>query len=215
MLMIMIMMSPSEGHVSSNCGILVAMITVGIDEVGRGCWAGPLVAGAVILREPIDGLRDSKKLSKKRRDALAIEIYEKAYVGLGWVTADEVDKLGLTKAVQLAMLRAMKLLHEQVEAYDEVIIDGNHNFFANVQGFKTENISTLIRADDLVPAVSAASIAAKVARDNYMAEISADYPDYKFDVNVGYGTAAHQAALKLHGVTILHRKSYKPIQALL
>lgn len=191
------------------------MITVGIDEVGRGCWAGPLVAGAVILREPIEGLRDSKKLSKKRRESLTIEIYEKAYIGLGWVRADEVDDLGLTKAVQLAMLRAMKVLHEQVTVYDEIIIDGNHNFFANVQGFKTENITTLIRADDLVPAVSAASIAAKVARDDYMAEISSQYPDYKFDVNVGYGTATHQAALKLHGVTNLHRKSYKPIQALL
>jgi len=191
------------------------MITVGIDEVGRGCWAGPLVAGAVILREPIEGLRDSKKLSKKRREALAVDIYEKAYVGLGWVHPDEVDGIGLTKAVQLAMLRAMKQLHEQVATYDEIIIDGNHNFFANVQGFKTDNIITLIRADDLVPAVSAASIAAKVARDNYMAEISSEYPDFKFDVNVGYGTAAHQAALKLHGVTVLHRKSYKPVQAML
>lgn len=191
------------------------MITVGIDEVGRGCWAGPLVAGAVILRGSIDGLRDSKKLSKKRREILAAEIHDRAYVGIGWVRPDEVDDIGLTKAVQLAMLRAMRALHEQVDAYDEIIIDGNHNFFANVQGLKTDAVSTMIKADDLVPAVSAASIAAKVARDNYMAEMSVQYPDYRFDVNVGYGTAAHQAALKLHGVTNIHRKSYKPIQALL
>lgn len=191
------------------------MITVGIDEVGRGCWAGPLVAGAVILREPIEGLRDSKKLSKKRREALSLEIYQKAFVGLGWVQPVEVDELGLTKAVQLAMLRAIKLLHEQVAEYDEIIIDGNHNFFANVQGLKTDNVGALIRADDQVPAVSAASIAAKVARDIYMTKIAAQYPDYRFDVNVGYGTAAHRAALKMFGVTSIHRKSYKPIQALL
>ena len=191
------------------------MITVGIDEVGRGCWAGPLVAGAVILREPIEGLRDSKKLSKKRRETLLLEIHQKAFVGLGWVQPKEVDELGLTKAVQLAMLRAMKTLHEQVATYDEIIIDGNHNFFANVQGLKTDNVAALIRADDQVPAVSAASIAAKVARDTYMAEIAAEYPDYRFDVNVGYGTAAHQAALKMFGVTSIHRKSYKPVQALL
>ena len=190
------------------------MITVGIDEVGRGCWAGPLVAGAVILREPIEGLRDSKKLTKKRRQTLSIEIHQKAFVGLGWVQPKEVDELGLTKAVQLAMLRAVKKLHEQTTTYDEIIIDGNHNFFANVQGLKTDKITALIRADDEIPAVSAASIAAKVARDTYMAEIAAKYPDYKFDLNVGYGTVAHSSALQKLGVTPQHRKSFKPIRNL-
>ncbi len=193
----------------------MAMITVGIDEVGRGCWAGPLVAGAVVLRQPIEGLRDSKKLSKKRREVLAAQIHEKAFVGLGWVRPAEIDEIGLTKAVQLAMLRAVKDLHSKTDTYDEIVIDGNFNFFANVQGLHTANVQTMIRADDAVPAVSAASIAAKVARDNYMADLALEYPDYKFDVNVGYGTAAHIAALKQHGVTDMHRKSFKPIALLI
>lgn len=191
------------------------MITVGIDEVGRGCWAGPLVAGAVILREPIEGLRDSKKLSKKRREVLAHEIHEKAFVGLGWVRPAEIDTIGLTKAVQLAMLRAVKDLHSKTDCYDEIIIDGNFNFFTNVQGLRTANVQTMIRADDAVPAVSAASIAAKVARDGYMAELAVDYPNYKFEVNVGYGTATHIAALKQHGITDIHRKSFRPIALLI
>src|SRR5690349_20904384 len=102
------------------------MIVVGIDEVGRGCWAGPLVAGAVVLRTPVEGLKDSKKLSKLRREKLAQKIYENADVGLGWVSASEVDGLGLTESVRLAMSRAL----EQISAdFDEIIIDGNLNFF--------------------------------------------------------------------------------------
>ena len=188
-------------------------MTVGIDEVGRGCWAGPLVAGAVVLGEPIEGLRDSKKLSKKRREALAEQIHQTARgVGIGWVTAAEVDTLGLTKAVQLAMLRAMKQIGCE---YDEIIIDGNLNFFQNVTGLKTKNVQTLIRADDLIPAVSAASIVAKVARDNRMAELAAEYPGYGFESHVGYGTAMHLAALRKLGVCEIHRKSYKPVTRLL
>lgn len=188
-------------------------LTVGIDEVGRGCWAGPLVAGAVVLGEPIEGLRDSKKLSKKRREVLAGQIHATASgVGIGWVTPAEVDTLGLTKAVQLAMLRAMKQIGCE---YDEIIIDGSINFFRNVTGLKTDNIQTLIRADDLIPAVSAASIVAKVARDNRMAELAVEYPGYGFEKHVGYGTAAHIAALQQFGITDIHRKSYKPIRELL
>ena len=183
---------------------------VGIDEVGRGCWAGPLVAGAVVLGESIEGLRDSKKLSKKRREVLAEQVHTTATsVGIGWVTPAEVDALGLTKAVQLAMLRAIKQITCD---YDEIIIDGSLNFFRNVTGLKTENIQTLIHADDLVPEVSAASIIAKVARDNRMAELAVQYPGYGFEKHVGYGTPAHIAALQQLGVTDIHRKSYKPIQ---
>lgn len=184
---------------------------VGIDEVGRGCWAGPLVAAAVVLAEPIEGLRDSKKLSRKRREELAGIIHEMAAgVGIGWVQPAEVDELGLTKAVQLAMFRAMKQISCE---YESIIIDGNTNFFRNVVGLKTADIQTIIRADDTVPAVSAASIVAKVARDAYMAKLESKYPGYGFASHVGYGTAAHLAALKQLGVTDLHRKSYKPIQA--
>ena len=190
---------------------------LGLDEVGRGCWAGPLVAGAVVLRQEVDGLRDSKKLTKKRRDILALEIQEKAFVGLGWVWPHEIDQWGLTKSVQYAMLRAVKDLHLNGGTYDEIIIDGNYNFLNCVNGLQCEpaNAMTMVRADDSVPAVSAASIVAKVARDNYMIEISEKYPQYAFDKNVGYGAPAHIAALKAHGVTSIHRKSYKPVKACL
>ncbi len=188
---------------------------VGIDEVGRGCWAGPLVAGAVVLLESIEGLDDSKKLSKKQRELLDREITAHATVGLGWVTSAEVDQLGMTKSVQLAMLRAVKDLHAQGADYDEIIIDGSFNYFQNVTGLKTDNVSAVIRADGSVPAVSAASIAAKVARDQYMTELSAVYPEYGFEKHVGYGTAVHMAALQKHGTTPEHRKSFKPIAALL
>jgi ribonuclease HII len=184
------------------------MITVGIDEVGRGCWAGPLVASAVVLAEPITGLKDSKKLSKKQREALTILIKEQALaIGPGWVEAALIDEIGITAAVKLAMERALAQI---TIAYDEVIIDGHLNFLP-------ENPKTraVIKADDTEPSVSAASIVAKVARDNYMADITKDYPDYGFEQHVGYGTALHIERLKLHGVSDLHRRSYKPIKALL
>lgn len=184
------------------------METVGIDEVGRGCWAGPLVAGAVVLDKPIAGLKDSKKLSKSQREKLAeiIKTQAKA-IGLGWVQPVEIDDIGLTAAVRLAMQRA---LHEIVIKYDEIIIDGNLNFLQS-----EPKARAVVKADDGVPAVSAASIVAKVARDNYMAEIAEQYPDYGFTSHVGYGTALHLERLKLHGVSELHRRSFKPVAALL
>lgn len=182
------------------------MRIVGIDEVGRGCWAGPVVAGAVILKQSIDGLKDSKKLTKQQREIFAEEIRVNAHVGLGWTTPLEVDELGLTEAVRLAMKRAL----EQITMnYDEIIIDGNLNFLS-----ENPKAKAVIKADDMVPAVSAASIVAKVARDSYMAEIAADYPDYGFSSHVGYGTALHLERLKLHGISDLHRRSFKPIQTL-
>lgn len=181
---------------------------MGIDEVGRGCWAGPVVAGAVILGNPIAGLRDSKRLSKKQREQLAAEVEVQALaVGLGWVSPQEIDELGLTRAVELAMRRAL----EQIEAfYDEVIIDGHFNFLSD-----DPRARAVIKADDSVPSVSAASIIAKVARDKYMAGLAGQYPDYGFESHVGYGTALHHERLKLHGVCELHRRSFKPIQALI
>ncbi len=184
------------------------MITVGIDEVGRGCWAGPVVAGAVILKDSILGLKDSKKLSKKRREELTIHIKSDAIaIGLGWVEASIVDKVGITEAVRMAMQEAL----DQIEVdYDEVIIDGHLNFLPDHP--KTRAV---IKADDTVPSVSAASIVAKVARDNYMSEVAVDYPDYGFPQHVGYGTALHLERLKQHGVSKLHRRSFKPVKGML
>jgi ribonuclease HII len=182
---------------------------LGIDEVGRGPWAGPLVVGAVVLGgTPIDGLTDSKKLSKKRRDELDILIRERASgFGLGWVHADELDEVGLSAALVLATKRAV----EQVTVpYHEIIIDGTINFLAETS--KGQYVTTMPKADLLVPSVSAASIIAKVARDTYMEQQDELYPVYKFKSHVGYGTAAHRAAIDAHGVTPLHRLSFAPLQ---
>jgi ribonuclease HII len=189
------------------------MLVVGVDEVGRGCWAGPVVAGAVILGRPIKGLRDSKKLSRVRRETLAVEIERHALaIGLGWVDPATIDAIGLTAAVRLAMERAVAQI---IIVYDEIIIDGSFNFLAHLQNLSGPKISPLVKADDLIPAVSAASIMAKVARDDYMYQAALQYPGYGFERHVGYGTAWHVAQLKLQGVTPEHRRSYKPIQTLL
>jgi ribonuclease HII len=188
---------------------------IGIDEVGRGCWAGPLVACAVKLEHNFVvskarpwKLGDSKKLTKKQREETVLALDELQIINAsGWVSPLEVDELGLTKGTELAMRRAI----EQLEYEScEIIIDGNINFLQDLP-----NTKAVIKADDSVPAVAAASIIAKVARDKYMAEIALKYPEYHFEKHVGYGTKAHSDALKKYGVTNIHRKSYKPIQAFL
>jgi ribonuclease HII len=182
---------------------------VGIDEVGRGSWAGPLVAGAVVLAEPIDALADSKKLTKTQREKLAEQIQREALaIGLGWVEPTELDDIGLSAAVGLAMQRAL----EQISVdFDQIIVDGNLNYFPDDSRAKA-----IVKADDSVSCVSAASIVAKVARDSYMANVAHQrYPEYAFDRHVGYGTGLHQQMLKLYGVCDLHRKSFRPVQAIL
>lgn len=187
-------------------------MVVGIDEVGRGPWAGPLVFGAVVLGGvEIAGLTDSKKLTKKKRVALDVEIREKAVAfGLGWVSAEELDVIGMSKACELACKRALEQIHAP---YQEIIIDGVVNFLKDTG--KGPYVTTMKQADLLVPSVSAASILAKVARDNFMEEQDVLYPGYGFASHVGYGTKQHSDALKRLGVTPLHRKSFAPILALL
>lgn len=182
---------------------------LGIDEVGRGPWAGPLVMGAVVLGgATIEGLTDSKKLSKKQREALAPIIKSTANAwALGWVTANELDAIGMSEALKLATRRAV----EQIKVpYSEIIIDGTINFLADTG--KGRYVTCLPKADLLVPSVSAASVIAKVARDDYMTEQDAIYPGYNFKSHAGYGTAAHRAAIDKLGVTPLHRLSFAPLQ---
>jgi ribonuclease HII len=186
--------------------------TLGIDEVGRGPWAGPLVVGAVLLGDTvIEGLTDSKKLSRTKRELLAAQIIERAAAhGIGWVEPAEIDDLGLSEALKLATRRAV----EQITVpYHEIIIDGTINFLAETG--KGPYVTTMKKADLLIASVSAASIIAKVARDDYMAEQGELYPQYGFKNHVGYGTANHRKAIEKHGVTPLHRRSFAPIAAIL
>ena len=183
---------------------------VGVDEVGRGCLAGPLLAAAVEFDDNINipGLRDSKKMTKLQREKAVPLIQKKAkQFGIGWVWSEEVDSIGLTKAVQLAMQRAIDQL---VMTGQKIIIDGNYNYLEHIPAS-----SYLIKADDKIPAVAAASVLAKVARDNYMQDMSVKYPGYLFEKNVGYGTKHHVESLKKLGVTPIHRKSYAPIKAVI
>ena len=188
---------------------------LGIDEVGRGPWAGPLVVGAVILGgADIEGLNDSKKLTKKRREALDEVIREQAAAwALGWVSAGELDDIGMSQALRLATRRAVKQIQAQCRekklAFDEIVIDGTVNFLADTA--LEQYVTVMAKADGLIPSVSAASIIAKVARDQFMAEQDVVYPGYGFASNVGYGVAKHRAAIERLGVTPLHRLSFAPL----
>jgi ribonuclease HII len=179
---------------------------VGIDEVGRGAWAGPMVVGAVLLGDAtIVGLTDSKKLTKKRREVLDIEIRQKALaIGLGWVSAKQIDAIGLSEALKLASRRALAHIRHD---YAEIIIDGT------IALIDDPRVTLLPKADLLIPSVSAASIVAKVARDNYMRHLDDVFPGYAFTSHVGYGTAVHRAAIETLGVTPLHRLSYAPLHS--
>lgn len=184
-------------------------IVCGVDEAGRGPLAGPVFAAAVILdpARPIDGLRDSKKLSEVRRDALAEQIKARA---LAWSIAQcsehEIDMLNILHATMLAMRRAIEGL--QV-APTLALIDGNR---CPVVSIRSEAI---VKGDDTVAAISAASILAKTARDAALMVLHAQYPDYAFDRHKGYPTELHLERLRLHGVSPVHRKSYAPVRALL
>ena len=163
-------------------------------------------------KEPewFQNLTDSKKLTKKRREALAEIILKEALAsGLGWVSARELDYLGMSEALKLGARRAVQAVRNQNVPFTEIIIDGTVNFLA---GTTLENhVTTLKKADFLIKEVSAASIIAKVARDNYMTELAEKYPGYGFESHVGYGTAAHQKAIEKLGLTPEHRQSFKPI----
>lgn len=183
-------------------------VMIGIDEVGRGAWAGPLLVVAVRQTDVLpEGLKDSKLLTKKRRKSLSNDIAIACEVGEGWVTPSEVDEMGLTRAMYLGVERALTSLDASFS--EEIIVDGNINYCSK------EYIQSrcVIDADDLFPIVSAASIYAKVARDEFMTELVKTYPDYGFEKHVGYGTKLHIDSLKRNGVTNVHRKSYKPVKA--
>jgi len=180
-------------------------IVAGVDEVGRGCWAGPVVAGAVILppRSRLDGVTDSKLLTAAARSRLDGLIRRRAVAtGLGWVDASELDRNGLSWAVRESGLRALAALGQP---YDAVLLDGNHNYLNGVCPSQA-----IIKGDQLSLSIAAASIIAKVARDAFMSDQHEHYPQFNFAANKGYGTADHIKALA-SGLTPLHRRSFKPV----
>lgn len=182
---------------------------IGIDEVGRGAWAGPLLVVAAQEIKPIElRLRDSKKLSKKQREGFKEKLRQFCNFGEGWVEANEIDEHGLAGAMRLGVKRALENLDIQED--EEIIMDGNVNYCPD----SYKNVKCVIKADDMYPAVSAASIYAKVTRDDYMAKLKLS-DDYNFATNVGYGTSKHRQAIVDNGVTEHHRKSFKPIAELL
>lgn len=189
-------------------------LILGIDEVGRGAWAGPLVVGAVVLdqEKSITGLNDSKKLTVKQRKILARNIKESSVaIGAGWVDAPTIDKVGLSKALKLATKYAYQQVISQINASEisEIIIDGYTNFLDDPRAI------TIIKADGNIAAVSAASIVAKVFRDNYMAQLDTVFPEFNFASHVGYGTKSHQENLRKIGPIIgIHRQSFAPIAKL-
>jgi len=182
-------------------------LVAGIDEVGMGPLAGPVVAAAVILRRcrPIDGLADSKQLSAHKRTVVAEQIKENALAwALGRAEVSEIDDLNILRAAWLAMQRAVAALHM---APDFAVIDGLHVPDLPCPG------RAIVRGDARVPAISAASVLAKVARDAEMCVWDAVYPEYGFAAHKGYGTARHLGALERYGACPLHRQSFAPVRA--
>ena len=189
-------------------------VILGIDEVGRGAWAGPLVVGAVILTDANDPkwekLTDSKQLTPHQREVFAQLIWQDAAAAaLGWVSAREIDRIGLAAALRLATRRAVKdVLAEKVK-FDEIILDGTSNYLVGTP--LAEHVTNIPKADFLVKSVSAASVIAKVARDEYMHELAKVYPAYGFEGHVGYGASKHRDAILQHGLSPEHRRCFRPV----
>ena len=177
-------------------------LVAGVDEVGRGCLAGPVIAAAVILRKNIPGLKDSKKLSKKKREELSLTIMKNSYFSFGSSSPKEIDEINILQASLLAMKRA--ILNLSVEP-GKILIDGIHKPDLNT------DTQTIISGDSYIDEISAASIIAKVYRDNLMMQFDKEYPNFFFSSHMGYGTKMHKAALKKYGITPIHRKTFRGV----
>ena len=184
------------------------LITAGVDEVGRGCLAGPVISAAVVFKKGINLrlLKDSKKITFKKRGKIAEHIKNNSYYAIGTATVEEILSLNILQASLLSMKRAIKQLAVKPCL---TLIDGN---FAP-KGLK--NYKTIINGDEKIKVISAASIIAKVYRDRFMIKLSEKFSHYAWERNFGYGTKAHLEGLKKFGVTTHHRKSFKPIYKML
>jgi ribonuclease HII len=184
-------------------------LIAGVDEAGRGPLAGPVVAAAVMLDElhPIKGLADSKKLTALRREKLFDEIRAKALCcSVAHASVEEIDQLNILQATLLAMRRAVQGLRLKPQL---VLVDGNRLPVLDIRA------EAIVKGDALVPAISAASILAKVTRDRWCAEYDLQFPQYGFAKHKGYGTAEHLLALRTHGACPEHRKSFRPVTEVL
>ncbi len=184
-------------------------LIAGVDEVGRGPLVGAVVTATVILdpNNPIEGLNDSKKLSEKRREALAIEIKQKALAwSLGRAEPEEIDEINILNATMLAMQRAVQALSIKP---DFILVDGNRSPDFNIPS------QAIIKGDSLVSEISAASILAKVARDDEMKELDKQFPEYGFAKHKGYPTKLHFEKLAEFGTTPFHRRSFAPVARIL
>ena len=184
-------------------------LIAGVDEVGRGSWIGPVFSAAVILKENINKnlLKDSKKISARERKRLANYIKKNSIYSISKASIKEIDKLNILQATLLSMKRAINNLKHEPSM---ILIDGIHAPKNMSYFFKT-----IIKGDEKIPAISAASIIAKVARDAYIKRLSKNYIPYGWHTNFGYGTKKHLSAIIKFGVTIHHRKSFKPIHNIL
>ena len=184
------------------------LIVAGVDEVGRGCLAGPVVSAAVILKKGINLrlLRDSKKIGFNKREKISNHIINNSYYAIGMASVKEIFKMNILQASLLSMQRAIDLLPVKP---DLIMIDGN---FAPK---KFKNCKTIINGDEKIKAISAASIVAKVFRDKLMIKLSEKFSNYAWESNFGYGTKAHVKGLKRFGVTLHHRRAFKPVHNIL
>ena len=174
----------------------------GVDEVGRGCLAGPVIAASVILKRPIKGLMDSKRLSSKKREDLSQIIKENSIFAIGAAESQEIDQINILQASLLAMQRSLEKLDMQPK---KVLVDGNHIFETSIE------IEAIVGGDNLIPSISAASIIAKVFRDRLMMAYSKEFPNYGFDKHKGYPTKLHKEMLKKYGLTRIHRRTFKGV----
>ena len=174
----------------------------GVDEVGRGCLAGPVIAASVILKRPIKGLMDSKRLSSKKREDLSRIIKDNSIFAIGAADSQEIDQINILQASLLAMQRSLEKLDMQPK---KVLVDGNHIFETSIE------IEAIVRGDNLIPSISAASIVAKVYRDKLMMAYSKEFPDYGFHKHKGYPTKLHKEMLKKYGLTRIHRRTFKGV----
>lgn len=190
-----------------------APIVIGIDEVGRGAVAGPLVVGAAAwTHETVtwpEWLRDSKTLSVKRREQVAAELADTVDIGLGWIDADTIDRIGIVTALAHAAVRAVDdLARKGVQVQDaHILLDGTHDWLSEHLVHSPE-MTVRAKADRDCVSVAAAACFAKVVRDDYMAQLSKQHPQYAWESNRGYGTAVHMAAIAEHGPTGHHRQSW-------